>query len=75
METSIASSMYLACASMAANVEAATKPQRAEMVALLVEGVVARDRVVDPADITWTPPARPFFATRGFECPQGDSNP
>ena len=60
---------------MAANVRAATGAQRTELVGLLVERVVARDATVDPADITWTPPARPFFAARWLECPQGDSNP
>jgi hypothetical protein len=58
---------------MAANVAAATQAQRAELVSMLVDRVVARDGRIDPAEITWAPPARPFFATRWFECPQGGS--
>lgn len=58
---------------MAANVAAATQAQRAELVSMLVDRVVARDGRIDPAEITWAPSARPFFATRWFECPQGAS--
>jgi DNA invertase Pin-like site-specific DNA recombinase len=61
--------------SLAANVAAATPAQRAELVSLLVESTVARDGRIDPAEISWTPPARPFFAARWLVCPQGDSNP
>ncbi|MGA3056956.1 MAG: recombinase family protein [Candidatus Limnocylindrales bacterium] len=65
--------------SMAANVNAATPAQQAELVQMLVERVVASGGKVSERDITWTPPARPFFAEAGeerwWECPQGDSNP
>ena len=47
--------------SMAENVDRATRPQLQELVQLLVEGVTAKDRSVDPDSIEWTPPARPFF--------------
>jgi site-specific DNA recombinase len=65
--------------SMAANVSAATSAQQGELVQMLVERVVASGGKVSERDITWTPPARPFFAEAGgerwWECPQGDSNP
>lgn len=60
---------------MAQNVDAATPAQQAELVQMLVERVVASGGKVSERDITWTPPARPFFAERWWECPQGDSNP
>jgi hypothetical protein len=41
--------------------------------AVVVAQVVVRDREVQAID--WTPPARPFFAKKQRECPQGDSNP
>lgn len=40
---------------------------------IVIERVVVEDRHV--AEITWTPPARPFFEKRQRVCPQGDSNP
>ena len=61
--------------SMAENIAAASPIQRSELVRLLVERVVARDRQVRDSDIEWTPPAQPFFETRCLVCPQGDSNP
>ncbi len=55
---------------MAENVEKATRPQLAELVQLLVERVTAKERVIDPATIEWTPPARPFFGeVRGNGAP------
>ena len=45
---------------------------------MLVERVVASGGSVSERDITWTPPARPFFgeggAGRWWEYPQADSN-
>lgn len=61
--------------SMSENIAAPDPAQRAELIPLLVERVVARDRRVNEADIEWTPPARPFFETRWYWRPQGDSNP
>jgi hypothetical protein len=55
---------------MAENVEKATRPQLAELVRLLVQRVQAKERVIDPATIEWTPPARPFFGkVRGYGAP------
>ena len=60
---------------MAENVERATRPQLADLVQLLVEGVQAKDRTVDPASIEWTPPARPFFQEGAWVWrPRTDSN-
>ena len=60
---------------MAENVERATRPQLAELVQLLVERVQAKERVLDPATIEWTPPARPFFGeVRRKWRPRTDSN-
>jgi hypothetical protein len=42
---------------MAENVDRATRPQLAELVQLLVEGITAVGRTVDPESIVWTPPA------------------
>lgn len=61
-------------ASMAENIDAATPAQLTELIALLVESVIASGGRIDPATIVWTPPARPFFR-RWLEYPQGDSNP
>jgi hypothetical protein len=62
-------------ASMAANVNAASPAQQSELVQMLVERVVASGGKVSEREITWTPPARPFFAESGaerwWECPQG----
>ena len=58
---------------LAASVVVATQSQRAELVRMLVDHAVACDGRIDPAEITWALPARPFFATRWFECPQGGS--
>jgi hypothetical protein len=44
-----------------------------ELCRIVVAQVVVRDREVQAID--WTPPARPFFAKKQRECPQGDSNP
>ena len=55
---------------MAENIERATRPQLQELVQLLVERVQAKERVIDPATIEWTPPARPFFGkVRGYGAP------
>ena len=55
---------------MAENVERATREQLAELVQLLVERVTAKERVIDPTTIEWTPPARPFFGkVRGYGAP------
>jgi hypothetical protein len=55
---------------MAESVERATREQLAELVQLLVERVTAKERVIDPATIEWTPPARPFFGkVRGYGAP------
>jgi hypothetical protein len=60
---------------MAENVERATRPQLADLVQLLVEGVQAKDRTVDPASIVWTPPAKPFFQEGAWVWrPRTDSN-
>ncbi len=60
---------------MAENVKGATKPQLADLVRLLVEGVQAKGRTVDPASIIWTPPARPFFEPSALLWrPRTDSN-
>jgi hypothetical protein len=60
---------------MAENVEHATRPQLADLVQLLVEGVQAKDRTVDPASIVWTPPAKPFFQESAWVWrPRTDSN-
>lgn len=61
-------------ASMAENIDAATPAQLTELIALLVESVIASDGRLDAVTIAWTPPARPFFR-RWLEYPQGDSNP
>ena len=58
---------------MAANLERATRGQRADLVRLLVERVVARGRTVRADDITWTAPVRPFFEGVA-ERPRTDSN-
>ena len=47
--------------SMAENVARATRPQLQELVQLLVQRVQAKERVINPASVEWTPPARPFF--------------
>jgi DNA invertase Pin-like site-specific DNA recombinase len=61
--------------SMAANVNASTPAKHAELVQMLVERVQASGGKVSEREITWTPPARPFFAESGaerwWECPQG----
>jgi DNA invertase Pin-like site-specific DNA recombinase len=61
--------------SMAANVSASTPQQQAELVQMLVGEVVASGGKVSERDVTWTPPARPFFAevaaASWLECPQG----
>ncbi len=60
---------------MAENVERASRPQLADLVQLLVEGVQAKDRTVDPASIAWTPAARPFFEPSALLWrPRTDSN-
>jgi DNA invertase Pin-like site-specific DNA recombinase len=60
---------------MAENVERATRPQLADLIQLLVEGVQAKDRTVDPASIEWTPAARPFFEPSALLWrPRTDSN-
>ena len=60
-------------ASMAANVNAASPAQQSELVQMLVERVVASGGRSRKREITWTPPARPFFAESGaerwWECP------
>ena len=57
------------------NVEKATRPQLADLVQILVEGVQAKDRTVDPASIEWTPAARPFFEPSALLWrPRTDSN-
>ena len=43
---------------MAENVDQAPVPQLEDLVQLLVERVLAKGRVVDPASIEWAPPAR-----------------
>jgi hypothetical protein len=60
--------------SMAANLDRATTAQRQELVARLAIRIVARGRSVDPADIEWAGPVRPFFMLLeappdGFEPP------
>jgi hypothetical protein len=47
----------------------------AELVQLLVEGVQAKGRTVEPESIEWTPPARPFFEPAALLWrPRTDSN-
>ncbi|MBA3877393.1 MAG: hypothetical protein C0498_10715 [Anaerolinea sp.] len=58
--------------SLAQNVAAATPQQRAELARLLIDRAVATDGAVA---IEWSGPARPFFETGWWVCPQGDSNP
>jgi len=50
----------------------ASPARREELCRIVVEQVVVRDRAVEA--IKWTPPARPFFAKRQRECPQGGSS-
>jgi len=63
---------------MAENVDAASPAQQVELVQMLVEQIVASAGSVSEKDITWTPPARPFFAEVGAgrwcEYPQAVSN-
>lgn len=47
-------------ATMAENVEKASRPQLAELVQL-VGRVRAMGRSIEPASIEWMPPAQPFF--------------
>ncbi|HEY5520449.1 MAG TPA: hypothetical protein VIK08_07310, partial [Candidatus Limnocylindrales bacterium] len=54
-------------------IAAASPARREELARVVVQQVVVRDRQVQSID--WTPLARPFFAKRQRECPQGDSNP
>ncbi|MGH2467791.1 MAG: hypothetical protein ACRDGL_08690 [Candidatus Limnocylindrales bacterium] len=51
----------------------ASPARREELCRIVIERVVVEERHL--AEITWTPPARPFFAKRQRACPQGDSNP
>jgi hypothetical protein len=54
-------------------IEAASPAKREELCRIVVQRVVVRDRRLEAID--WVPAARPFFAKRQQECPQGDSNP
>ena len=54
-------------------IAAASPARREELARIVVQRVVVRDRELQAID--WTPPARPFFAKKQRECPQGDSNP
>jgi hypothetical protein len=47
---------------MAENLDRATPAQKAELVRLLAERIVARGRTVAAVDIKWAGPVRPFFA-------------
>lgn len=53
-------------------IDAASPARREELVRIVVQRVVVRDRLL--ASIEWVPAVRPFFE-RQRECPQGDSNP
>ena len=55
---------------LAQNVANATPEQRAELARLLIENAVATDGAVA---IEWSGPARPFFETGWWVCPQGAS--
>jgi hypothetical protein len=71
----------------AANLGAASPEQRKELVNLIVERVDARDtgtltlrrkrprQTVDQDSITWSGPARPFFAGVGLAPPEGFEPP
>ena len=52
-------------------IEVATPSRREELARIMVQRVVVRDRELQA--IEWTPPARPFFAKKQRECPQGAS--
>jgi len=57
--------------SMAANVAAATPAQKRELVALLVEAVVANEATVEPHAITWTAPGTAVLRGPLVGVPQG----
>jgi len=52
-------------------IDAATPERREELCRIVVQRVVVRSRQLEAID--WTRAARPFFAKRQRECPQGDS--
>jgi hypothetical protein len=60
---------------MAANLAVASLERKAELVRMLAETVLARDRTVSAADIEWRGPVRPFFATMLLEAPPDGFEP
>ena len=55
-----------------ASIAVASSARREELCRIVVERVVVDAKHV--AEITWTPPARPFFEKRQRVCPQGGSS-